>query len=353
MKALLNSRTQPAPADGVERDTLRAGGIPRSLFVAAAVLVLLLAGAGVTIANGLSEAAHISNTLVGHYASVTSIDWSADGKYLASASLDNRVRIWDVATGRITNSFKLQGLASGVSWSPDGKQVAAVGRNAQVLTLASGRMALPLQYAAAPNNDVEWSPDGARIAGASEQTIFIWNGQTLHPLPELVLVGHKQEVNGVAWSRDSTRLASASDEGAVRLWNASGTGGNEVLVHPEEAGGIKSVAWSPDMKRLVSGAAGGQVYIWDVESKRIVQTFAAHDDQVTGVDWSPDGRRIATGSSDQSLKIWDASNGTLILSLRGNVWDQAPVSAVQWSLDGTQVATASGSRIRIWNVGGK
>jgi WD40 repeat protein len=344
-------RAPIAPTDDLERHSLRAGGIPRALWVAAITVILLFVGAGVTIANGLSEAARISHTLVGHYASVTSIDWSADGKYLASASLDNRVRIWDVATGRITYSFKLQGLATGVSWSPDGKQVAAVGRNAQVLTLASGRMALPLQYATAPNNDIEWSPDGAKIAGASEQTVFIWNGQTLHPLPELVLVGHKGEVNGVAWSRDSTRLASASDEGAARLWNASGTGGNEVLAHPEEAGAVKSVAWSPDMKRLVSGTAGGQVYIWDVESKQIVQTLAAHDDQVSGVDWSPDGRRIATGSSDQSLKIWDASNGTLILSLRGNVWDQTPVSAVQWSLDGTQVATASGSRIRIWDVG--
>ncbi|MDQ5824264.1 MAG: WD40 repeat domain-containing protein [Chloroflexota bacterium] len=350
MKLPLKPRTQRAPADDVERQALRVGGIPRSMWVAAITLLFMLVGAGITVANGLAEASHISATLTGHYATITKLDWSADGKYLASASLDNRIRIWDMATGRITHSLKLQGLATGVSWSPDGTQVAAIGRNAQVLSLASGRMAIPLQYAAIPNNDIDWSPDGAKIAGASGETIFIWNGQTLHPLPELFFVGHKGEVNSVAWTADGTRLASASDEGAVRLWNASAVGGDEVLRHPSEAGAVKSVAWSPDSQRVVSGAAGGQVYIWDVESKKIIQTLTGHADQVTSVDWSPDGQRIASGSSDQSLKIWDAADGSLILSLSGNAWDRSPIGAVRWSRNGTQVATASGSRIRIWNV---
>ncbi|MDQ3928338.1 MAG: WD40 repeat domain-containing protein [Chloroflexota bacterium] len=342
--------TQTAPVDDLERQALRGGKISRSIWVAAIILLFMLVGGGITVANGLSEASHISATLTGHYASITKIDWSADGKYLASASLDNRIRIWDVATGRITHSFKLQGLATGVSWSPDGQQIAALGRNAQVLSLESGRMAIPLQYAAMPNNDIDWSPDGAKIAGATGETILIWNGQTLHPLPQYFFVGHKGEVNSVAWTADGSRLASASDDGTVRLWNASAVGGDEVLRHPEEAGAVKGVAWSPDMKHVVSGAAGGQVYIWDVESKKIVQTLTGHNDQVTSVDWSPDGTRIASGSSDQSLKIWDASDGHLILSLSGNAWDRSPIAAVRWSRDGTQVATASGSRVRIWNV---
>ena len=63
-----------------------------------------------------------------------------------------------------------------------------------------------------------WSPDGTRLATASDdETVRLWDpttGQTT-----ATLTGHTDRVNAVAWSPDGTRLATASDDGTVRLWD--------------------------------------------------------------------------------------------------------------------------------------
>jgi WD40 repeat protein len=349
-KGSIGTKPRTADDDGIERRRVGTGGSLRGVWIALAVAALLLTGMGVTLANGFAESAYLRSTFTGHYAAITKLEWSPDDKRIASASLDNTVRLWDVATGRVQTNIKLQGLATGVTWSPDGSRVAALGRIAQVFPLQSGKSARTLEWAIMPNRDIAWSPDGTRIAGASRQSINIWDAANDVPLPLIILPDHMGTVNSVDWTLDSLRLASAGEDNTVRIWNANGIGDRVMLAHPDEGGSITSVAWSPDGTQVVSGAAGGQIYIWNVERKELVHTLIGHGDTVNSVDWSPDGNKVASGSSDNSVKVWDARSGEMLLTLSGHVWDQAPVSWIEWSHDGKTIAAATGARIRMWNI---
>ncbi len=89
---------------------------------------------------------------------------------------------------------------------------------------------------------------------------------------------------------------------------------------------VHSVAWSPDGKRLATASSDRTVRIWDTEAGSELAVLHSHDDWVRGVAWSPDGQRLATASRDHTARIWNADNGSELVALHGHkddVWDVA------------------------------
>ena len=129
-----------------------------------------------------------------------------------------------------------------------------------------------------------------------------------------VFEGHHERVRSVVFSPDGKRIASASDDYMVQLWDAEK---GEPIGAPLE-GHHKSVllvVFLPDGKRIASASSNNTVQLWDTEKgDSIGAPLEGHRKSVLSVVFSPDGKRITSASSDNTVWLWDTEKGELIVS---------------------------------------
>jgi WD40 repeat protein len=161
------------------------------------------------------------------------------------------------------------------------------------------------------------------------------------------LEGHNGAVNSVAWSHDATRLASASWDRTVKIWDPAT--GQCVSTLEGHSSAIGSVAWSHDATRLASASWDRTVKIWDPATGQCLSTLEGHSSAIWSVAWSHDATRLASASDDETVKIWDpaTATGQCVSTLEGH---SSAIGSVAWSHDATRLASASDDEtVKIWD----
>jgi WD40 repeat protein len=220
----------------------------------------------------------------------------------------------------------------------------------------AGRTIVRTLTGSAPLSAQSWSPDGRRLAEAtSDGAVIIWDTTTGQSTTMCANTVSYESLNAVAWSPDGKQFALASAENKISLCNvASGqiTYTYTPDVTPDLTGGYYSVAWSPDSKEIAFGGADGALTIMDAASKRIVKSYGAATVVYT-VSWSRNGYLIACGGYNSGIvAIHPGDSGDQSISFDGDTG--ATVDASSWSPNGQYVASATTSGlVQIGSLAGK
>lgn len=285
-------------------------------------------------------------------------DFSPDWKRLATVSSDDVIRIWDVDSGKVMQTFAghdksdKTALILSIVFSPDGRKIATASWDgtARIWDAGSGKELRKLVHTDArlqPNrvNSATFSPDGKRLLThtQADTIIRIWDVDTGEILREWK--GHPYFVVSALFTPDGKKVISVGDAAdGVVIWDADSGKELHRLEHGHHFG--KAPVVSLDGKKIVTvtGAPETAVRIWDIDSGKVLQTLKEHDGggyAMLSAALSPDGKTIVTTSNHGSgmVRIWDVGSGKSLQTLDGHHYQL--FSAV-FSPDGRKIAVTSG-----------
>jgi telomerase protein component 1 len=163
---------------------------------------------------------------------------------------------------------------------------------------------------------------------------------------KMTINSFSEPVVACAYSLDGTRVACASRDCTVRVFDAAT--GSEISVLVGHTNWVVSCCFSPNGQILASGSWDNTVKLWDVELGSELFTLNGHQRAVSVVKFSADGKEVASGAWDTTIHIWDTTLGRSLRVLRGHT---KPINALAYSPDGKQLASAGwDGTIRVWDT---
>ena len=278
-----------------------------------------------------------------------------------------------------------------VAFSKDGTKFITGGwnRTAKIWETATGKLLTTLPVGGLFVNAVAFAPDGRSVAiGGNDKKGFIriWNVENGKPEPSPVSFKGPADdelqdgILSVSFSRDGSRLLTASYDKTARLWDVPS--GRQLKIYKGHSWFVWSADFSPDESQIVTASQDGSVVIWNTETATRDKQFLEHEGPVYSAAFAPDGKHIVSGGYDKKVLVWQPGDVTAmnlgklatkglktedgngqssvdgsqkkeadrvpVLALEGH---GGPVRSVSFSADGKLVVSGShDNSVKIWDA---
>ena len=283
----------------------------------------------------------------GHTDDVSSVEFSANGKFIVTASYDHTAILWDVENQNTL--YILEGhtsIVNSAKFSPNSKSILTSSNDntARIWNEETGKLLHILKGHTKRVMSATFSPDGETIITASwDNTAKLWNAKTGKLLR--TLNGHSNMVNSAMFNQNGKIIVTASADSTAKLWNTE----NGKLFHTLEGhtGNVNFAKFNQDGSIVLTASVDGTVRIWDVESGNILSVLKTYDTDVSAAAFSPDGRIVIAESYDKAF-LWNVENGKLLHTLKGH---SGRIMSALFAPDSKSVVTASTDDTAIlWDV---
>ena len=277
----------------------------------------------------------------------TAIGFAPDGRTLASADAEGRLRIWDVRSGApVWTSNRLPSPAKTLGFSPDAASIATGCQDGSVhlWDARTGQILVTLRETGEPVSSLAFHPTEPVLLTSSESGIVcVWDtikGERLR-----VFGTRGEGIQALGVSPDGKAVLTGGADGTVRLRDIQS--GEVVRAYDGPSSGVLAVAFSPRGHTVSCACASGQYFGWDRDSGKGLQDFDPDEGGVSAVTMAPDGSLLASRTRDGALLLRDAGSGAEVARAGPFPSGSGPMV---FSVDGATLAFACGRTLRLWRA---
>jgi WD40 repeat protein len=262
---------------------------------------------------------------VAHRSMVHSLAFSPDGSLLASGG-HREVKIW--RRPKDAQKFRLMAVARkevlAVAASSNGKWLATGGDDGRIKiwNVANGKLAKNLNGHKGAIHSLKFSGDNTLLASAAaDKTLRVWGVPAGKPLAR---ARSESSINAVTWLDDTTRIASGGVDKQVRIWRFDAgkpelTQVKELIGHEGPVTALDNIS-SADAQ-IISGSEDGSVRLWNLETGNVIREIK-QGGPVAALAVRRDGKRFASAGADKIVRLWDLNDGKEIAQLKGDRYAQ-------------------------------
>ncbi|MFW6289593.1 MAG: WD40 repeat domain-containing protein [Mariniphaga sp.] len=301
---------------------------------------------------------------LGEPGSVESAEFSPDGKYIVSGTkYDNSVIMWRTSDGaELWRDYAEQEIER-VGWSSDGKYVASASEDylVTVYDSKSGEVFKVLEHKRGIDG-LTWSHEG-RLLVTGEERMEMEDGTTegyirVFDMPEgkqIKEINFGNTVNELFFTTDDAYLLAVG-HGAVKVYNTEDWSLAQTL-KPDHYTTFTSGVFSPDGKYVFAvgqgGTSRGNCHLWEWRSGELVKFFNHTGKKVESVSWHPNGDYIAHAGHDPYIYVYRVDDikefGNDAIPVAHKVWASDHAEYIDFNADGSFLVSAhQNGLIKLW-----